>query len=121
MADDDLLAMRDIMDGQLLSADDVSLSRVADIEIDIRDDGAAYLAAVLIGPEALAGRVSSRLRPVFQRMFRGRFDHRIAIGEITEYGPTLKLRQPADRYAVGHADRWVVRHILRFIPGNGRQ
>lgn len=120
MADDELFAMRDVMDGLLLSADDLSLGRVADIEIDIGDDGAARLTAILVGPEALVGRISSRLRPMCRRIFRGRFDHRIAIAEIVEFGPTLQLRQTAERYPVGQADRWVMRHILRFIPGSGR-
>lgn len=122
MADDrhELLAMRDIVDGLLLSTDDVSLGRVADIEVTIDDDGAAYLSAILVGPEALAGRVSSRLRPLARWIFRGRFDHRVSIDEIGAIGPVLNLRRSAGSYALGSADAWVLRHILRFIPGSGR-
>ncbi len=122
MPDDthDLLAMRDIVDGLLLSADDVSLGRVADIEIAVGNDGAAHLSALLVGPEALAGRVSSRLHPLARWIFRGRFDHRLPLDEIGEIGPTLNLRRNAASYTVGDADAWVLRHILRFIPGSGR-
>lgn len=116
----DLLAMRDIVDGLLLSADEVSLGRVADIEVTIGEDGAAHLRAILVGPEALAGRVSSRLHPIARWICQGRFDHRLSLDEIREYGPTLSLRRNAASYALGHADVWVLRHILRFIPGSGR-
>jgi hypothetical protein len=119
MADHDLHAMRDIADGLLESADGVSLGRVADIEIALDGDGAPRLTAILIGPEAVVGRVSSRLRPVARWLFRGRFDHRIALEEVAEFGPTITLRHAKEHYPLGHADDWVYRHILRFIPGSG--
>jgi len=115
------LVMRDIADGLLVSADGVSLGRVADIEIALDGDGAPQLSALLVGPEALAGRISSRLRPIATWLLRGRFDHRIDIDEVQEFGPTLKLRRDADHYSVGQADDWVYDHIIRFIPGGGRR
>lgn len=113
--------MRDIADGLLESADGVDLGRVSDIEIVLDGDGTPRLTAMLVGPEALAGRVSSHLRPIIRFFFRGRFDHRISLEEVEEFGPTLKLRHAADHYSVGHADDWIYQHILRFIPGSGRR
>jgi len=119
MPQDDLLTMRDIIDGLLQDADGATLGPVADIEVTLSDTGEARLTALLIGPEALAGRVSSRLRPLAHMLLKGRFEHRIPIGEVEEFGPTLKLRHARDHYHVGQADDWVYRHLLRFIPGSG--
>jgi hypothetical protein len=121
MPDTEHLVMRDIADGLLESADGAALGRVADIEIALDDDGPPRLAALLVGPEALAGRVSSRLRPIAHWLLRGRFDHRIDIDEVVEFGPTLKLRHDQDHYRVGQADDWVYDHLLRFIPGSGQR
>jgi sporulation protein YlmC with PRC-barrel domain len=114
------LAMRDIADGLLETTDGRHIGRVADIEAEWRPDGSLVVTHLLIGPQALIGRVSSRLRPLARWMLRDRFDHRIPIEEVDELGPTIRLRGPASSYAVGHADTWVSDHILRFIPGNGR-
>lgn len=112
------LTMRDILDGLLESADGVMLGRVADAEIAVEQD-TARITAVITGPEALSSRVGTRLGPLFHRLLHGRFEHRIPIDEIEEFGPTLKLRQNADQYTIGHADDWIFTHILRFIPGSG--
>lgn len=119
MPHDDRLTMRDIVDGLLQSSDGVHLGRVADVRITIDDDGVARLTDLVIGPEALAGRISSHLRPVARWLLRGRFEHTIPIEEIQEFGPTLVLRHPANHYEIGHADEWMNRHVLRFIPGSG--
>ncbi|MDQ3856767.1 MAG: hypothetical protein M3281_10295 [Chloroflexota bacterium] len=120
LPEDALLAMRDIMDGQLETSDERQIGRVADIEAEWREDGSLLLQSLIVGPEALAGRVSSRLRPLAASFLRGRFEHRIPVEEIEEVGPTVKLRKGARQYDVGHSDRWVVDHILRFIPGSRR-
>jgi hypothetical protein len=119
VADDEILAMRDIADGLLESSDGQPLGRVADVEIALGDEGIPRLAALLVGPEALAGRVATRLRRPVAWLLRGRFEHRIAIEEVERFGPTVNLRQAADAYEHGSADDWVMRHLLRFIPGNG--
>ena len=115
----ELMAMRDIADGLLESADGVPLGRVADIEIDLDGNGEARLVRVIIGPEALAGRVSSHLRRPASYLLRGRHEHSLDMAEIADFGPTLHLRQEADRYEVGRGEAWLVEHVLRFIPGKG--
>lgn len=121
MARDSLLAMRDIMDGQLETRDEREIGRVADVEAEWRDDGSLVLTRLLSGPQALTGRVASRLRPLLRWLLRDRFERQIAIAEVERFGPTLKLRGPAVDYAVGQSERWLTEHILRFIPGNGRE
>ena len=116
---DCLLAMGDIMDMQLESSDGRPSGRVADIEAELRDDGALVLTQLVVGPEALSGRVASRLRPLAHRLLRGRFDHRIPVTEIEDVGPTVRLRGTAEDYGLGRSDRWIAEHILRLIPGSG--
>ena len=117
---DQLLVMHNILDNQLETKDRCKIGRVADIEAELRDDGKLVLTNLVTGPQALAARISSRLRPVAEFLLHGRFENHIPISEVKEIGPTLRLRGMAKDYAVGQSDRWIAEHILRWIPGNGR-
>ena len=117
---DPLLVMHNIMDNQLETRDKRKIGRVADIEAELRSDGTLVLINLVTGPQALAARVSSHLRPLARFLFRDRFEHSIPISEVKEIGPTLYLRGIPEDYAVGQSDRWIADHILRWIPGNGR-
>lgn len=116
---DILLAMRDLLDAQLETEDGVRIGRIADIEAEWRDDGALVLLYLLTGPQALAGRVASRLVPLARYIFRDHFERRISMSEIVETGPTVRLRGNASDYPIGQSDRWLADHIVRFIPGSG--
>jgi hypothetical protein len=118
--DDRLLTMRDMVDAQLESSDGHRLGRVADIEARAAADGSLEVVALLVGPEAQLGALSGRLRGLLHRLLGGRFDHRIDFAEIEEVGPTVKLRQRADVYGLDGMDHWLIDHLLRFIPGSGR-
>ena len=115
-----LLTMRDLIDGQLESVDGWRLARVADAEAEWRDDGSLWVTDLLVGPEAHLGRVGVPLRRLGHRLFGGRFEHRIPVGEVEELGPTVRLAGRSDAYPLQGMDDWIVRRILRFIPGNGR-
>src|ERR687883_2094615 len=91
-----LLAMGDIMDMQLETSDGRHAGRVADIEAELRDDGSLVLTHLVVGPEALSGRVASRLRPLAHLLLRGRFEHRIPVAEIEDVGPSVRLRGRAE-------------------------
>jgi len=117
---DQLLAMRDIMDSQLETSDKRKIGRVADIEAEWHEDGKLVLTNIVTGPQALTGRVASRLRPIARFLLRDRFEHCIPLSEVENFGPTLRLRRKAIDYPVGQSDRWIADHILRWIPGNGR-
>jgi hypothetical protein len=81
------LVMRVLLDNALKAADDHHIGRVDDAVAEWRDDGRLFLTHIVSGPEALAGRVASRLRPPAHAVFRGRFDNRLPIREIVELGP----------------------------------
>ena len=121
MADrfDDIFSVRDILDSQLETSDHLEIGRVADVAVELQKDGTLVLTHIITGPQALAGRVSLRLRALFRLVLQDRFEHRIPMSEIKEFGPTLYLRGKAEQYAVGQSERWIANHILRWIPGSG--
>lgn len=114
-----LYAMRDIMDAQLLTADDRAIGRIADVALAWRANGELALVALLTGPQALAGRLSEHLRHLFAWALRGRFEGRIALDEVRAFGPITRLRGRAEAYAAGRSERWLARTLWRWIPGSG--
>jgi hypothetical protein len=112
--------MRDFMDAQLRSADDLDLARVADIEAEWTASGDLVLLNLVTGPESLVRRVSSHVAPVAGWIFRGRFDKRIPMDEVESIkGLEIHLKRDAKSYAVGASERWIARHLIRLIPGAG--
>jgi hypothetical protein len=116
----EIFSIRDILDSQLLTSDGRRIGRVADISAEEYPDGSLKLTYLVAGPQALARRVNSHLGTLFHFFLRDRFEHSIPISEVTKFGPTLLLRGAADDYAVGQSERWIAKHILRWIPGNGQ-
>ena len=117
---DEIFSVRDILDSQLETSDQIEIGRVADITVERQNDGTLIITHIITGPQALAGRVSLRLKALFRFILRDRFEHSIPMSEIKEFGPTLHLHGKAENYAVGQSERWIADHILRWIPGSGR-
>ena len=115
---DEVFSVRDILDSQLQSSDERKIGRVADIEAEQCADGSLKLKYLVVGPQALARRVHPYVEAFFRFFLRDRFEHRIPISEVTKFGPTLYLRAKAEHYPVGQSERWIAKHILRWIPGS---
>ncbi len=116
---DEMFSVRDIIDSQLETSDKIEISRVADIEAELREDGSLVLTNIVTGPQALAGRVASPLRTFFRWLFHDRFEHTISFDQVECFGPTIRLHGKATDYKTGRADKWIAEHILRWIPGSG--
>jgi len=116
---DDIFSIRDIIDSQLETSDKHSIGRVSDIEGEWQEDGTFILTQLIVGPQTLAGRVAEPLRSFVRFFLRDRFDSRIPVSNVENFGPTLRLRKTAADYAVGQSDKWIADHILRWIPGSG--
>ena len=116
---DHLYAMRDLVDMQLVTADGKRIGRVADVDCEWRTDGRLVLLCLRTGPQALARRFGGRFGRSARFVFRDRFERRIALDAIVEVGLEVRLRGRAEDYAVGQSERWLVAHVLRFIPGSG--
>lgn len=114
-----LYAMRDLVDMQLVTADGKRIGRVADVECEWHADGGLALLCLRTGPRALARRFGALPGKVAGVVFRDRFERRIALDEIAEVGLEVRLHGQAEDYAVGQSERWLVAHVLRFIPGSG--
>jgi hypothetical protein len=113
--------MRDLMDGQLLAADELEIGRVADIEAEWTPEGWLVLRRLWCGPEALARRIGSRPGRLVAWLLGGRFDRSIPIDEVAALDNlAIRLRQPSGRYQVGRSERWLDRHLVRFLPGARR-
>ncbi len=117
--DDNLFSIRDILDSQLETHDKHSIGRVSDIEGEWQEDGVFIITHLVIGPQTLAGRVAEPLRTIVRFFLRDRFDNRIPLSDVEDFGPTLRLRKTAAEYAVGKTDTWIANYILRWIPGSG--
>ena len=117
--DDDIFSIRDIIDSQLETSDKHSIGRVSDIEGEWQDDGTLVITHLIVGPQALAGRVAEPLRGFVRFFLRDRFDNRIPLSDVENFGPTLQLRKEASDYRVGQTDAWIANYILRWIPGSG--
>ncbi len=117
---DEMFSIRDILDSQLLTRDGKRIGRVADIAAEQYRDGSLRLTHLLLGPQALAGRINPHVEALFHFFLRDRFEHSIPISEVKRFGPTLILQGKAEDYAVGQSERWIAKHILRWIPGNGQ-
>lgn len=114
----DLLVMHDIADVQLQSSDDRRLGRVTDILCRQQDDGSLKAIALALGAEACLRRISSRLGRAAHNLLKARFERRVDIGQVVEFGPSLRLREKADAYNIHDGDAWAAR-VLRFLPGSG--
>jgi len=99
----------------------MAIGRVADIELEMQENGMLLVTALLTGPQALAGRISPRLQKFLRFLLRDRFEGRIPLSEVETIGPTLRLRKRASDYTVGQSERWIASSILRWIPGSGYQ
>jgi len=115
----ELLAMRDLADGQLVSADGVNVGRVADLIVRIEADGSARIQVLCVGPEAGLGRIWGPVRTVAHLLLRGKFEHELDLGIVSEVNETITLTRRADDLPCASGERWVNRRILRFIPGHG--
>ena len=112
--------MRDVVDGQLETIEDRRIGRVADLAAEWREDGSLVVTEIVVGPEALTGRISRRLGVFVRRRTGARFEHRIAMSEVEEVGPTVHLRGHREDYPLHGLDDWLNRHVIRFIPGGGK-
>lgn len=112
-----LTSMRDILDNEVVSADDRLLGRVADVRAAWQADGSLDLEALRFGPQALLGRVSSRLTPLARWLLRDRFEREIPLSEVESIGLAVTLRGPAEHYPLGAGERWIAQHVLRYLSG----
>jgi hypothetical protein len=120
------LARISLLDVQVIDADELPIGRVDDLEVEI-DGGPPRVTAILIGSEALGGRigdalgramagVSARLR----EPGREPGPPRLPVGWIEELEPLLRIEPKLeDLEGVAGLEHWLARHFVVRLPGSG--
>src|SRR5919199_2519459 len=114
-----LLLMRDIVDNQLLDSEGERVTKVAGVEVELREDARPMVRALLVGPEPLARRIGPRVGRLVQRITGGKREVRIPWEQIENIGPDIKLSVLASATGATHAEDWVREKIIGRIPGSG--
>src|SRR5918911_173917 len=115
-----LLLMRDIVDNQLLDSEGERVTKVAGVEVELREDARPMVRALLVGPEPLARRVGPRVGRLVQRITGGKREVRIPWEQVKNVGADVELNVPASSTGATHAENWVGEKIIDRIPGSGR-
>ena len=115
----ELLLMRDLVDNQLVDCEGERITKVAGVEVELREDARPVVRALLVGPEPMARRIGPRLGRLVQRITGGRREVRIPWERVEEAGPDIKLNVSASATGATHAEDWVREKIIDRIPGSG--
>jgi len=120
-------ALRTLIDRQIVDADGMSLARVDDVELELHEDGAPTISALLCGTLALGPRLGGRLGVWWSavgRRLRGQDDPRpvrIDFDHVATLKPTelrLDLTEPdAPPFALRI---WTREKIVTRLPGGTR-
>lgn len=105
-----------LLDRQVLDSDDVPVTTVDDLELDLSgDDGSTPGERTVVVTALLAGPVlGTRIfggRPPASRWLRIPWRH------VTDVGTAVELGVPGARFDVTWTERWVRDHVIRRIPG----
>ncbi len=115
----ELLLMRDVVDNQILDCDGERVTKVAGVEVEMREGGHPVVRALLLGPEPLARRVGPRVGRLVERITGGKREARIPWEHIEDAGPDIHLNVLASATGPAHAEDWVREKIIGRIPGSG--
>jgi hypothetical protein len=95
--------------------------KVDDLEFDRGENGALYVAAILVGPRALGKRIGGRLGRWFvsiaERLSTEEMK-RIDFAIVDDIGSAIKLAASRDDLKVAPLDDWVDKYVIARIPGS---
>jgi sporulation protein YlmC with PRC-barrel domain len=114
----EILLMRDLVDNQLLDSDGERVTKVAGVEVELREGGRPVVRALLVGPEPLARRIGPRVGRLVERITRGKREVWIPWERVREVGPDVRLDVPAAATGATHAEDWVREKFIGRIPGS---
>lgn len=100
------------------------LGKVDDLEIATDGTGRPYVAAVLMGPEALGRRLGGRLGAFVSGFGRLRADGdgppRIAWVHVTDVAEEVRTDLDADDLGFPRSEHWLREHVVEPLPGSRR-
>lgn len=111
-----------MLDAQVLDADDLPVGRVDDIELEL-SDGGLQVAALLIGQRHLGPRVGgitgSLMTHTARRLAGTDATARIEAHQVGSWQGLPKLRHRLAELHVARLETWLAEHVVRKIPGAG--
>jgi sporulation protein YlmC with PRC-barrel domain len=113
----------DLLDRQIVDRYGLDVGKVDDVEFGMDDDGMPYLAALLVGPQALGPRIGGWLgRVVASAARRMRMDPggplRIPYDVVGSVGPAVELTVSRDLLVEPELEHWLREHLIARIPGS---
>lgn len=124
MSDLRLDADLDLLDRQVLDREGRPVGKVDDIELAL-ESGRMRVTALLLGPQALGGRLGGRLGRWIAAMAQRIGDHdgpiRLPIEDVGAFDVSIELKVPAEEIGrVGDLEDWLRDHFISRIPGARR-
>jgi hypothetical protein len=120
---DELLAGLQLLDRQLVDADDFLAGKVDDLELEFDDEGIPMVVAILSGPGAVAGRVGGRFGSWIAVLHRrlqdapGSGPARVPFELVTGIGSDVKLTARRSELESNRSEDWARDVIVSKIPG----
>ncbi len=121
-----LLVGFDLLDRQILDRGGEGVGKVDDLELGVDDGaGAPYVAALLVGPQALGPRIGGRLgRIVTALAIRLDADRtgplRIPYELVARVDSAVHLSVGKELLAEPELESWLREHVIARIPGSDR-
>ncbi|TDE91546.1 hypothetical protein EXU48_15480 [Occultella glacieicola] len=100
-----------LLDRQVLDPDDVPVATLADLDLEVAEDGTVTIGAMLFGGVFLARLAGGR--PPRSLM------HKVPWRDVVEVDQTIHLSVGADGLDATWVERWVRDHVIGRIPGAG--
>jgi hypothetical protein len=121
---DELHLFRDLLDKQLLDANDRPLGKADGVLFEIRADAPPRLVAVEVGNAAMLRRISERLADGAVRLAKrlgvsSGEPLRIRPDEIVHFGNDVQVDVDAPRTLAYAWERWLKKTLISRIPGSG--
>lgn len=124
ITDDPLHVSLRLLDRRVVDVDGEPVGRVDDLAFEQVDGEAPRLVSILMGPEALGGRLGGVLGAVVAGAGRLRPDGagppEIAIEDLEEVDTQVRLGAHRDDLAFPRSEAWVREHVIGRIPGANR-
>lgn len=119
-----LWAALHLLDRQLIDRDGRMCGNVDDVELELDEDGRAYVSALLSGPGTLAPRLGMRRYGDWIRRAHALVDGdgedpaRIPLARVADINNHVTISLEHDEVGSVDGDRWVRDHVIGRIPGS---
>jgi hypothetical protein len=115
MKEDFLDIMRQVLDHELVDANNIPCGMVDDLEIKGEPGEELRVMAILVGPSVWADRLPGLVGSLAKKIFGSR-RVRVPWEEVSIISERIKLKSRASELGLGVADRKAAK-LIRWIPG----